>query len=1550
MGKHHSHRDSTSVEEPEKTGAPIFFAHSRTSSENNGILNNKQVSFNKSWLEHTYANSPYSFESKPYNFSQKFEVPKYYNEFCLAGVEPEISIIHYKTVQDLMSFKRITADNSKLLSTTIPNITDNFNENCKPLPNMRPHNDFLKLSLGKIDSQAKISGGYFALFDLSLNKLASPTVPFVVSNGAASFPQTNEGAVYFQNSKFLQNLSLICVIYGVSDSSYDQQTILAANLMPLYVKNEFVDRNSFPDSFIRAINSSFEDTTKLFADISSAKAFPLNFELNFSKYKSPQNKPIDFTYIWNLDPNKSLVVSHSKYPSIFTVPMIILTNMQIVWKLPPKAKAYQLKAYYLNNQETTGTTPGDPNLLSNENSQLTQIYESPVITANKEMSFPDSIQISVGDIEPSANSHIIINVLSYDNKVKGEVTEIIVIPLFVAGLPLLSGEKYFEINETNKLSKGYLKKPQNYIKDAKAPGKTYLRADIILHHSLFVPPKLSIVEDLNFSTIPSQTLIENLLPLIVRLLMSKDEEQHKRIYDLFQTIGSLDFGDELLRWAFDGFDPRSIDSKNNAYMKICNSFSKIFMQGLQLTDENNELTNFLKTSEIIVPFILALCQISLFYPSCADRSESYLINLLVIISQIIAKHMNVVREFPPFEKPKKHRKSEIFKKPPPIPRNLDEDFLKCGAIKMTDAFVDTVLNCSCFLSPRGMNSIATQFLKAISNESNNSNEPRNMSYLQIRFMMKLFTTPYFAECFTVKSRISKYKPNYVPINHFISTLFLRLFQSFAMDARLLIDSVATLFIRIILTSEILEPEKKKNAAIAVLPFLSLLYENFQSPILRNMPDVQFKYLLIATFIFGAAPEESALFFSGLELTFKNRFISFLVESTRRMISYAKENKDEGLHLLATYTRNVALFLFEIVKYVEECYEEFINLLSLFTDEIQPLYYYSKAENKTYICMNIYLVYNIINKALEYSPFYAITCRWVLNLATRKQHCYRCLVSAAILTMYKADFTKTSANGGEGNITLSSVETLDSLTNAMMSAKDDEIIFYKNVVDSIEENATMFERSLSKKIISRTSSALVVYDCIVRQKTSTLPPDIQARTIMEIADEYKDLPSMRMQWLRQIVRTNRESKDFISAFIAQIHVVALSCHILQSKFNLENNLSKRPKHLQVEQNILFTQPTKVDAWNEDHKIYFSKHDFAFIPTAMKEFDTVYDKVGLKSSLLIPFDVSYIIAALNEAISIGKEAKMFYTMRPLYSFLLRLFHRVRDAAGAAKIYKQYAEDEINVNRENVNYYFVEANDDEKRYIFTSNLSKEEFVKTLFHRFDKVVICESHKLECLSTAKTCVVEVKPIIDNSGIERQHAFTQFQSVVDLTNLKGQPKSSQIIVTTEEEAPHFAQSVKVSTVEFKEVMKLDLLVNEIKLLAEKIELASSDIEALFPSPELCPPVEVYSGDLQRLNDLVENAITGQLGKSMSEAVEHNLLNQSDFTPLISALQRLFAIYLRAVNGRADIKAAYDKQTAIYNDFCEKIKFGTPVLGTLYSADLDPMRDLEYNEYGGVKRN
>jgi len=302
--------------------------------------------------------------------------------------------------------------------------------------------------------------------------------------------------------------------------------------------------------------------------------------------------------------------------------------------------------------------------------------------------------------------------------------------------------------------------------------------------------------------------------------------------------------------------------------------------------------------------------------------------------------------------------------------------------------------------------------------------------------------------------------------------------------------------------------------------------------------------------------------------------------------------------------------------------------------------------------------------------------WFLHLAQFKQHQVRSMSAALLALTFDADFRQNKGKTSDktGKTLILSTENLMALITEILLPYDTPIEYvklYNNLLDAIQQLILGFKNDeLSHAVKSTLKSAHLIANVIEKQRTDTLPPEQKMKNMMTIADQYADYPNTRISWLKSIVELNLKENFTMPAFISQLHVSALIATVIEKKNYI--NVVKVPEfHLLTTFPIYYSQ-----LYNEvkkDQSIKTSlqlgvpsvSDNFKFMPDVYNEIKFDPEKLGeFKDTLLADFTPQALIDSLDQAIKLGLQAGLYYTLRPIFSLKLRLHQASRDYSSMAK----------------------------------------------------------------------------------------------------------------------------------------------------------------------------------------------------------------------------------------------------------------------------------------------
>ena len=419
---------------------------------------------------------------------------------------------------------------------------------------------------------------------------------------------------------------------------------------------------------------------------------------------------------------------------------------------------------------------------------------------------------------------------------------------------------------------------------------------------------------------------------------------------------------------------------------------------------------------------------------------------------------------------------------------------------------------------------------------------------------------------------------------------------------------------------------------------------------------------------------------------------------------------------------------------------------------------------------------------------------------------------------------------------------------------------------------------------------------------------------------------------------------ISKYISQLHIVSLVASIIEFMSYEKKSEGVKEIKSQLSLNHIITQAFRSSEKITSDGHVFTQDDFNFIPDLTKEFSGQYDESAKESSLLKEYTNELLIHEIQTAIDLGRKAEMFYTLRPLYSLLLRIHHFNRDTKRTYETHEQFAQDErriVSTNKNVLNklrFYIVDRSEITEKEtgfeVFCSKCDAQAFTETLR---------KSYNIK--SDKPLNVISVKPNtnfpINN---EYPHSFNSFVSVPDIRSAKISKADTEELevftYSTTDYSPHYRTSIDVTSVKSDKIKFTDYIQQEIETFVKQANLCSSEFEEFFQNEidDRITPLKYIKNDTQRitlvLNDFFgdESSLSSVLEEMAKYYPEMCLKNYGKI--LSSALNRLMSVYERGMKENPSIRNEQLIQRV--NEFYNKFKIADLKNITEYRGTIDPM--------------
>ena len=1471
----------------------------------------------------------------------------------------------------------------------------------------------LKFTLEQIDVDVKEQIiGFLQIYDSKQYKHLSDRVYFRTVNGELQFSQTNKKTVFFQLNAN-QNVQLLCVLSKKVNAS---NIPFAISSVPLFdPDSNFLQSKQFPPNFNKIGNETLIDSILQILN-NTVTGDVIRVMLTFSTelvYELGKDEKLN--YIWcnnevkNID-NSFLFIPSIPNSSFVTPPIITLSNFKMYFKVPPKCNMISLKIYLLHDPDTEP----QQRFIVPYSSNIESLYITLSQPSKFDITFQENLNIFVDQNTIYPNEHIVIQIAGDSEPIAIAYFKI---PSksgqYSATIFEQSTFPPNYLSKNNKLKKITLtmdvKVPENIFLPKQIQNLTNnpselitsLNLDEIKHQSEdalydnFIPLLSTIVENINneetakklielISIIDQKRFIKAVKPWMDYFFEPKDSESTYKFIDIFTNICENYFtmnNKQEMRnisltfsFVYDLINITLLRRKNASMMNniskikpllmktialIVRSLSYISEKNLEDFQENSPLfalnesfSNVLRTILIVSSKqnSYVFSQIFLTYIRALEREKE---NMIEEEDKLIEMQKQLQKN----EKDNKHDKNQ----------KVQQNFTKQNKY----LYVTFLILRSYFSILQKNDNFITLSIESI-----------DLNYFNSEKFNKIFISPY-----------SKYlSPLFLEISNQVFTLYSRdsiskenSFSSLGSSSSqpdLLINSSHTSPVRIQqqlsqqqirppvtkppaeINAEILmsisiislslislqgeslsDDDMKRKIAASLLPMLQEIFISYETIIIQKNQILKDKLIPSVLFIINYSPIPLLKQFYETLGSMQISFINFLIQLTKLIViqvtgkSPTKENPCFEQTILSEFTKRTFYFIYQVRESLNSLDGELVSLIQELNSDYQPL------ENIDYFFLVSSLVLEKQNQDVRRSLI-----KYTFTLLCKESCEIKNFAASLFMQSFKADYSETKS------IFLSSIEFMDSMTDFMFNYTSKNIInTCMNMLNIlIDVSSQLEDRILSNKAKERFEASVVVAQCVIKQKDNAdMPPEINCRTLMRIADQYKEIPSMRLKWLRQIVVININAQDYISAFIAQMHIIALECKTMNAK-----SYSKTKVDVKESFNIITTQPVhRMNERMNTNRLY-EDADFAFIPSLKVELEPFTD--NLPQSLLADFSEDQIDQDFEHCIELGKQAGLYYLLRVINSLRFRLQYIKRDYSSIYKMFSSVSSDLTNVPiKENhivspLSYFLVEWRKDNtsagtQRFVYTVPVKQELKIISILNgknRFNglEANLCTHHSENCRERG-VCVIPLKRYKNDKSHDNKFFDYYCNEFYQPLTLSETDENYKIIyVKTKDCIPHYRMSVDV--IEYKIISKTIAEIAE-EVVKQDIDIlndATNSLSSWIPSSDMfllnhiesIPKIlqtiasqDNHSGDCIR----VLNIFHKEAAKKLAEM-------------LIKPFTKILALYSQAVN-LLESKEEHKPLVALYQnvviDMLSKydLSLDASLFGKYHVRENDPMDEIQF---------
>jgi hypothetical protein len=606
------------------------------------------------------------------------------------------------------------------------------------------------------------------------------------------------------------------------------------------------------------------------------------------------------------------------------------------------------------------------------------------------------------------------------------------------------------------------------------------------------------------------------------------------------------------------------------------------------------------------------------------------------------------------------------------------------------------------------------------------------------------------------------------------------------------------------------------------------------------------------------------------------------------------------------TLRICRFVSVVARGLPECLPQVISVLKLLISAPWQI-----ASNYAFLFDSIVLL-------VRRYDCHGLLIRPLLLLLQFTQHSARCFATAVVMELFKGDFDRHRA------VSLSSVDFLNELTGILLRS-DSRVSIYKEMLRGLRDVAGHFgDAEFAARLDRRLVSAINIADTIEKMRAARLSDDDRARYFLEIAHQYGSYPSMKIRWLKELVRVNAQACSNASAFVAQLHICALIATVVEHR-----QCARAAPDRQL--NLIICQPMPTGPGAA-----ILGHEFAFIPSVLEE--TAVDFGNLiedPNFIEAHFTQESLRAELREAVAIGSAAQLFYSLRPLLSFQLRLaaaqgdYREMSELCGRlATLYKDLSGSGTATHCTNINFFLDGGN-----RIYVVDAGAEA-------RFAKHV------------ADADIVTVAHVDSHSGdleleLEHAHCWDLFRTVPQPADFEmdgeGIPTVEVRQYKTSHPLPYVLLSAEVVQEQTLRVSLADYAQMETERIAGLVKQCTAEIEAVFGCSAAGPLLECWQPQLEQGIERVTAVLDLVFHANTSLVVQYKQLSAAGAAEVVGGLtgvivppiRRLFTVYRAALQAFNKIEI-YAPVERAFKEFTEMFQLGALEIEP-YSRQVDPLR-------------
>ena len=1101
---------------------------------------------------------------------------------------------------------------------------------------------------------------------------------------------------------------------------------------------------------------------------------------------------------------------------------LVLSGFQFQLSSANKGEFVFFKLFICNTQTDPLSPNGMPLIVDRCSGTLKREYNSNAMPSGKKVYFADIVRIVLkGQLDKTA--HLIIHVMTVARNEKN-LTKICVVPLFPDGTLIQTRVVTGHIQAIKKL------KPEDYLTKLKSSTKATITFVLDIPYGYF-PPKpfeefaeamvpQQVKWDLIVQQTPVEILAELVLPISAKLFSIISPTTAEEFLNLLTELKPCHIISKLRSWLYSGFDPKKI--KHNFISSFTNSFDQILQSALD--DNSTLLYDFIDSFDIISDVLLI---------SFNRRTEEW---IPASIFSLFARVTSTVKYF--------------------ITKNE-----KQPAVKLNQQYGMFMFLFRTICDDERVEIAIKSHIRALL-----ALECASALSCIFEFVLSFTETDEFALYCAKKLPVKPLNSiMFSPFQPIISLLCLSASKALNSSDELAISNCVELIRRLLLPLEDVGHTLSYRAGFAFFPFLDIISTNYESQL---SPEEQFKLIPAILFLITYTPAQLLKnFFGSIPPNFQVQFIEFLTKVTEVcMEKMLPEEMTIVNGLFDQLTQRFLQFLYFNLNNLGDALHPVVKLVSLMSCPFQNPHNYPR-------------MFDIVSRLIKLYPCQRLLVSNLLEVVMRKQHIARCYATSLIILFFKADFDERKT------VVVSSVEVLDALTSLLLHSPIEQIAMYKKMIERIKTLIVFFNcETLTSKLGERMVAATNIADVIEKLRLAAHPPDERCAYVMQIANQYKTFPSMRMKWLKEIVRINVLNKTYAAAFVAQLHICALVATVI----NHEQSMTANCHELTEQFNLLICQPIRNGRTTGGCKYVLSSRDFSFFPSVLVETKIDFDSISSDFQFISSdFNMTLLKESMSDAISYGLESKLFYSVRCVMGLMMRIY-------GTERAYKELAD--LSAQLQNI---FSSL---------TVSTTTTHDTELSFYVYNKRVYCVDSLNEEEFLRDKEVIKVNKLDKESGeLEHLHSWSIFRNIVPYDDLRSvaSSESPEVVLvqfTTKDALPRYTTFAEIAERKEVHISLSDFVALEAEKVMCAMRQSSLEFEKCFPCRNIAPICGTFEQNLERDMDrlvaLFRLALDGK--QSLFELMKLQVEKGGEKLALELAIQvrveleRLIKVYHRGI--------------------------------------------------------